>query len=52
MTLKMIIMSQRIGMMLPAIDRDKRGEVAAAILLAIVEEGLVGSSDQQMRAPS
>ena len=44
------MMPHCIGMMLPAIDPDKRGEVAAAILSAIVEKGSVGMSDQQMRS--
>ena len=44
------MMPHCIGMMLPAIDPDKRGEVAAAILSAIVEKGSVGMSDEQMRS--
>jgi Na+/citrate or Na+/malate symporter len=49
MMLKMM-MPHCIGMMLPAIDMDKRGEVAAAILLAIVEKGSVGMSDERSRS--
>jgi hypothetical protein len=49
MMLKMM-MPHCIGMMLPAIDPDKRGAVAAAILSAIVEKGAVGMSDSQMRS--
>ena len=48
MMLKMM-MPHCIGMMLPAIDVDKRSEAAAAILSAIVEKGSVGMSDQQIR---
>ena len=44
------MMPHCIGMMLPAIDADKRGEVAAALLSAIVEKGSVGMSDEQMRS--
>jgi hypothetical protein len=44
------MMPHCIGMMLPAIDPDKRGEVAAALLSAIVDKGSVGMSDQQMRS--
>jgi Na+/citrate or Na+/malate symporter len=44
------MMPHCIGMMLPAIDPDKRGEVAAAILSVIVEKGSVGLSDHQMRS--
>ena len=44
------MMPHCIGMMLPAIDADRRGEVAAAILSAIVEKGSIGLSDAQMRS--
>jgi len=44
------MMPHCIGMMLPAIDVDKRGEVAAVILSAIVEKGSVGMSNEQMRS--
>jgi len=44
------MMPHCIGMMLPAIDPDKRGEAATAILSAIVEKGSIGLSDAQMRA--
>ena len=44
------MMPHCIGMMLPAIDPDKRGEVAAAILSAVVEKGSIGLSDAQMRS--
>lgn len=44
------MMPHCIGMMLPAIDPDKRGEAAAAILSAIVEKGSLGLSDEQMRS--
>jgi Na+/citrate or Na+/malate symporter len=46
----MTMMPHCIGMMLPAIDPDKRGEAAAAILSAIVEKGSIGMSDEQMRS--
>ena len=49
MMLKMM-MPHCIGMMLPAIDPDKRGDVAATVLSAIVEKGAVGLSDEQMRS--
>ena len=45
-----MMMPQCIGMMLPAVDPDNRGEVAAAILSAILEKGSVGMSDDQMRS--
>jgi hypothetical protein len=44
------MMPHCIGMMLPAIDPDKRSEVAAALLSAIVDKGSVGMSDRQMRS--
>ncbi|MGI9384180.1 MAG: hypothetical protein ACR2PO_13580 [Methyloligellaceae bacterium] len=44
------MMPHCIGMMLPAIDPDKRGEAASAILSAIVEKGSVSMSDEQMRS--
>ena len=44
------MMPHCIGMMLPGIDPDRRGAVAAAILSAIVEKGSVGMSDEQMRS--
>lgn len=44
------MMPHCIGMMLPAIDPDKRGEVAAAIVSAIVEKGSAGMSDEQTGA--
>ena len=44
------MMPHCIGMMLPAIDPEKRGEIAAGILSAIVEKGSVGLSDGQMRS--
>jgi len=43
------MMPHCIGMMLPSIDPDRRGEVAAPILSAIVEKGSIGLSDEQMR---
>jgi hypothetical protein len=49
MMLKMM-MPHCIGMMLPAIDPDKRDEIAATILSAIVEKGTVGMSYEQIRA--
>jgi Na+/citrate or Na+/malate symporter len=49
MMLKMM-MPHCIGMMLPAIDMDKRGEVAAAIVAAILEKGSVGMSGEQSRS--
>ncbi|UCH73708.1 MAG: hypothetical protein JSU82_15485 [Rhodospirillales bacterium] len=44
------MMPHCIGMMLPAIDPEKRGEVAAAILSAIVDKGSVGMSDEQLQS--
>jgi hypothetical protein len=44
------MMPHCIGMMLPAIDADKRGAAAKAILSAIVEKGTVGMSDEQARS--
>ena len=44
------MMPHCIEMMLPAIDPNKRSEVAAAILSAIVEKGSVGMSDEQVRS--
>ncbi len=44
------MMPHCIGMMLPAIDPDKRGEVSADILSAIVEKGSAGMSDQQLQS--
>lgn len=48
MMLKMM-MPHCVGMMLPALDADKRSEVATAILSAIVEKGTVGMSDEQTK---
>jgi hypothetical protein len=44
------MMPHCIGMMLPMIDPDKRGEMAAPILAAIVEKGSAGMSDEQTSA--
>jgi hypothetical protein len=44
------MMPHCIGMMLPEIALDKRGEVAAAILAPIVEKGTAGMSDEQTKA--
>ena len=44
------MMPHCIGMMLPAIDPDKRGESAVAILSALVEKGSAGMSDGQKQA--
>ena len=44
------MMPHCIGMMLPAIDQDKRGEVAKTILKAVVEKGPVGMSDEQRQS--
>jgi ribosomal protein L12E/L44/L45/RPP1/RPP2 len=44
------MMPHCIGMMLPMIEPDKRGEIGAAILSAIVEKGSVGMSDERMHA--
>ncbi len=44
------MMPHCIGMMLPAIDANKRGDVAAGILSTIVEKGAVGMSDEQAKA--
>jgi hypothetical protein len=44
------MMPHCIGMMLPAIEPDKRGEVAAAVVAPIVEKGTVGMSDEQTKA--
>lgn len=41
------MMPHCIGMVLPAIDPSRRGEVAAALLSAIVEKGPVGMSNEQ-----
>lgn len=49
MMLKMM-MPHCIGMMLPGIDPDKRGEVAATILSAIVDKGTAGLSDEQKKS--
>jgi hypothetical protein len=49
MMLKMM-MPHCIGMMLPSIDPERRGEVAAAILTAIIEKGSVGLSEEQTRS--
>ena len=48
MMLKMM-MPHCIGMMLPGIDPDKRGEVAATIVSAIVDKGSAGLSDEQKK---
>lgn len=44
------MMPHCIGMMLPAIEPDKRGEAATAILSAIVEKGSVGMSGEQKQS--
>ncbi len=44
------MMPHCIGMMLPAIDADKRAEAAKSILSAIVEKGAAGMSDEQTSA--
>ena len=44
------MMPHCIAMMLPMIEPDKRGEIGAAILSALIETGSVGMSDEQMRA--
>jgi hypothetical protein len=44
------MMPHCIGMMLPAIDPDKRGEVAAAIVSALAEKGTAGMSETQSKA--
>ena len=44
------MMPHCIGMMLPAIDPDRRGEVAAAILSAVVEAGAGGLTQAQAAA--
>ena len=49
MMLKMM-MPHCIAMMLPAIDPDKRGEAAAAIVSAIAEKGTAGMSAEQAEA--
>jgi hypothetical protein len=49
MMLKMM-MPHCIGMMLPAMDADKRGDAAAAILSALVEKGSSGLSEEQAAA--
>lgn len=43
------MMPHGIGIMLPTIDPDKRGEAATAILSAIVEKGSAGMSGEQKR---
>ena len=45
-----MMMPHCIGMMLPAIDADKRSEVATSILSAIVEKGALGMSEEQSKA--
>lgn len=49
MMLKMM-MPHCIGMMMPKIAADKRGEVAAAILSTIIAKGSDGMSDEQTQA--
>ncbi len=49
MMLKMM-MPHCIGMMLPAIEPDKRGDAAAAIVSAIVDKGTAGMSADQAKA--
>ena len=44
------MMPHCIGMMLPGIDPDKRGEAAAAIIAAIVDKGTAGLSDEQKKS--
>ena len=44
------MMPHCIGMMLPAIDPDRRGAVAAAVLTAVVEAGAGGMTDAQATA--
>jgi hypothetical protein len=44
------MMPHCIGMMLPEIEADKRGEAAAAIVSALVEKGTSGMSDAQSQA--
>ena len=44
------MMPHCIGMILPAIDVDKRAEAAKAILSAIVEKGAAGMSEEQASA--
>ena len=44
------MMPHCIGMMLPAMDADKRGDAAAAIVSAIVEKGTAGMSKEQSEA--
>lgn len=44
------MMPHCIGMMLPTIQPEKRSEVAAAILSAIVEKGASGMTDEQARS--
>jgi hypothetical protein len=44
------MMPHCIGMMLPKIDPDERGEAAATILSALIEQGSAGMSDGQMQS--
>jgi hypothetical protein len=44
------MMPHCIGMMLPSIEADQRGEAAAAILSALVEKGSSGMSDAQKQS--
>ena len=44
------MMPHCIGMMLPAIDPDKRGDVAAEIVSALAEKGIAGMSEAQAKA--
>jgi len=48
-TMLKTMMPHCIGMMLPAIEPDKRGEIAAAIVSAVVKKGSAGMSDKQAR---
>lgn len=44
------MMPHCIGMMLPSIEADQRGEAAAAILSALLEKGSSGMSDAQKQS--
>jgi hypothetical protein len=45
-----MMMPHCIGMMMPKLPAEKRGEVAAALLSTIVKKGSDGMSDEQTRA--
>ena len=44
------MMPHCIGMMLPRVEADRRGEIGTAILAAILESGAEGMTEQQTRS--